>query len=475
MISKFSSFKSRAAWLAALSMVVLPVLSACGDPAPLAVSPTNTTAAMAEPTATTGSGGDMTFGGGTLADLQAEGVKADASATGKFEFFSWWTAGGEADGKNDLLNMYKALYPKVELIDAAVAGGGGDQAKAVLKTRMQGNDAPDTFQVHGGPELLQGFVDPGRMEPITAILKDMKMDSGFPKQLLDMVSKDGEIYAVPANVHRGNVLFYNKKVFADNNLKAPTTWDEFATVADALKAKGITPIAVGGKDTWAVTMLFEDILIAQAGADKFTSLMQGKTAWSDPAVVSALTTLGTYVTKGYFGSDFSGLTWDAAAGQVLKGTAGMTVMGDWAKGYFQANDDKWADNFGWVPSPGTEGVFKVITDAFGLPKGAKNPENTKRFLSVLASKVGQVTFNLRKGSIPARTDVDTSKFDVYMKDAARDFSGAKSLVGSAPHGSATVEAFASALNTAINTFVASPADAAATAQNLVTQAEDLLK
>ncbi|HUP27789.1 MAG TPA: extracellular solute-binding protein, partial [Chloroflexia bacterium] len=274
---------------------------------------------------------------------------------------------------------------------------------------------------------------------------------------------------------RGNVLFYNKKVFADNNLKAPTTWDEFSTVADALKAKGITPIAVGGKDTWAVTMLFEDILLAQGGADKFNSLMQGKTDWADPAVAGALTTLGSFVTKGYFGSDFSGLTWDAAAGQVLNGKAGMTVMGDWAKGYFQANDPKWADNFGWEPSPGTTGIFKVITDSFGLPKGAKNPDNTKHFLSVLASKVGQVTFNLRKGSIPARTDVDTSKFDVYMKDAAKDFSGAKSLVGSAPHGSATVEAFASALNTAINTFVANPANAVAAAADIETKAEDLLK
>src|SRR5205823_6181350 len=233
-------------------------------------------------------------GAAMMDQLAAEGIKPDPNAKGKFEFFSWWTAGGEAEGKNDILNLYKQLFPNVELVDAAVAGGGGDQAKAVLKTRMEGNDPPDTFQVHGGPELLQGFVAPGRMEPITSLLKDMKMDTAFPKQLLDMVSVNGDIYAVPANIHRGNVLFYNKKVFSDNGLKAPTTWDEFATVADALKGKGITPIAVGGKDTWSVTMLFEDILLAKGGADKFTSLMQGKTDWSDPDVVSALTTLGSF-------------------------------------------------------------------------------------------------------------------------------------------------------------------------------------
>ena len=120
---------------------------------------------------------------------------------------------------------------------------------------------------------------------------------------------------------------------------------------------------------------------------------------------------------------------------------------------------------------------RALDAVLALPRGAAGwvLRHTRTILSVLGSKVGQVTFNLRKGSIPARTDVDTSKFDVYMKDAARDFSGADSLVGSAPHGSATNEAFASALNTAINTFVANPEAAAEAATTLVTQAEDLLK
>jgi len=418
----------------------------------------------------------MTSGGGGLDALAAENIKPDPAAKGNFEFFSWWTAGGEADGKNDILNLYKQLYPAVTVVDAAVAGGGGDKAKAVLKTRMQGNDPPDTFQVHGGPELLDGYVAADKMEPITQLYKDMNMMDAFPKQLLDMVSANGEIYAVPSNVHRGNVLFYNKKVFADNNLKPPTTWDEFFTVSEALKAKGIAPLAVGGKDTWSVTMVFEDILLAGGGADNFKALMSGSTMWTDASVVTALTSLQKIWQNKYINEDFSARTWDEAAGQVLNGKAGMTIMGDWAKGYFQANDTaNWATDIGWEPSPGTTGIFKVITDTFGRPKGVKNADNTNHFLALLGSKVGQVTFNLRKGSIPARTDVDTSQFDVYMKDAAKDFADAKSLVGSAPHGSATNDAFASALNTAINTFISNPADMVAAATSLQAQAADLLK
>jgi glucose/mannose transport system substrate-binding protein len=302
----------------------------------------------------------------------------------------------------------------------------------------------------------------------------MGIKSAFPQQLLEMVSQGGEIYSVPANIHRGNVLFYNKKVLSDNGVSAPTTWEQFFTVADALKAKGIPALAVGGKDTWAVTMLFEDILLTTAGPQKFNDLMAGRADWTDKSVVDALDVLKRIWQGGYVNKDFSALTWDDASGQVLKGTAAMTIMGDWAKGYFQANDSAWADNFGWQPSPGNEGIFKVVVDTFGLPKGAENAANTQNFLKVLASKTGQVVFNLRKGSIPARTDVDTSQFDVYMKDANADFSSATSYVGSAPHGSATVEAFNSALTGAINSFVANLGDSAATAQELQNQAKDLL-
>src|SRR5205823_4100044 len=127
-------------------------------------------------------------GAAMMDQLAAEGIKPDTSASGQFEFFSWWTAGGEAEGKNDILALYKQLYPNVKVVDAAVAGGGGDQAKAILKTRMQSNDPPDTFQVHGGPELIEGYVKAKRMDPITSIYTDMNMKSAYPQQLLDLVS-----------------------------------------------------------------------------------------------------------------------------------------------------------------------------------------------------------------------------------------------------------------------------------------------
>jgi len=94
--------------------------------------------------------------------LWISGVEAlQAGAAKQLEIFSWWTAGGEAEGLNALFAVYKKKYPDVEIINAAVAGGAGAAAKAVLKTRMQGGNPPDSFQVHGGAELIETWVKTG--------------------------------------------------------------------------------------------------------------------------------------------------------------------------------------------------------------------------------------------------------------------------------------------------------------------------
>src|SRR5918994_956936 len=118
---------------------------------------------------------------------------------------------------------------------AACGGGAGANAKAVLKNRMLGGDPPDSFQVHGGQELIDTWVVPGKMEPITDIWDDEGWRDVYPEQLVEMVTHEDEIYSVPANVHRGNVLWYNKKVLDDNGIQPPKTFEDFFAAAEKLK------------------------------------------------------------------------------------------------------------------------------------------------------------------------------------------------------------------------------------------------
>jgi ABC-type glycerol-3-phosphate transport system substrate-binding protein len=243
----------------------------------------------------------------------------------KLEIFSWWTAGGEAEGLEAMFTVYRQKYPGVEIINATVAGGAGAQAKAVLKTRMLGGDPPDSFQVHGGAELIDTWMKTGYMENITDLWKSEGWMDKFPKQLIDLVSHEGKIYSVPVNVHRGNVLWYNKKIFDQYGLQPPTTFDEFFQVAEALKAKGVTPLALGDKLKWEAAHLFETVLAGVLGAEKYRGLWTGQTPWTGPEVAKAFEIFGRMLD--YVNEDHAAHTWDSATQLVLDGKVAMTDDG----------------------------------------------------------------------------------------------------------------------------------------------------
>jgi len=367
------------------------------------------------------------------------------------EIFSWWTGAGEEAGLKGLIELFKKKHPDIEVINAAVAGGAGTNAKAVLASRMQGGDPPGTFQVHGGAELNTGWVAAGKMKPLNDLYDKEGWRDKFPKDLIDLVSDKGNIYSVPVNIHRGNVIFYNKKVLDANNLKAPTTFDEFFSVADALKAKNITPLSLGDKEPWTATMLWENVLLGVMGAEDYKKLFTGEIGFDSDKVKQSLEIFKKMLS--YVNKDHAARNWQDAAQLVAKGEAAMNVMGDWAKGYFTTDLKlKPNEDFGWITTPGTAGQFMVITDTFGLPQGGKDPEGSTEFLKILGSVEGQDVFNPLKGSIPARIDADKSKYDAYGQQTIEEFKAAK-LAPSLAHGSAASEGFLTQANQAITIFV----------------------
>jgi glucose/mannose transport system substrate-binding protein len=332
-----------------------------------------------------------------------------------------------------------------------VAGGAGSNAKAVLATRMQAGDPPDSFQVHAGHELIDSWVVADKMEPVTFIFEENGWLDSYPQGVIDILSYEGEIWSVPVNIHRSNVLWYNKAVFADAGLEAPTTFDEFFAVADALQGAGVTPLALGDNGIWASTHLMESVLLGTLGPEGYRGLWTGETDWSGPEVTQALETFAQMM--GYVNEDHAALSWDQAAQLVADGDAAMTIMGDWAEGYFKSLGQTPDVEFGYMPSPETAGTFIMLSDSFGLPQGAPHRDNAVAWLEVCGSKEGQDAFNPLKGSIPARTDGDRSLYDVYLQSAMDDFAS-NEIAPSLAHGAAASEGWVTAFNDVMTLFVA---------------------
>lgn len=387
-----------------------------------------------------------------------------ATAQSELEIFSWW-AGDEGPALEALIQRYEELHPDVDVINATVTGGSGVNARAVLKTRMLGGDPPDSFQVHAGQELIGTWVAADRMEDLTDLFDEEGFSDAFPADVIDLISTENGIWSVPVNIHRSNVLWFVPANLEQWGVSAPSDWTAFANdTCPVLQEQGVTPLVVG--ENWTVQHLWESVALAELGVDDYRALWDGNLAFTDPKVVAVWNTFGDVLDC--TNDDASGLSWQQATDRVVGGEAAFNVMGDWAAGYMVTTLGLTpGEGFSWAASPGTSGVFMLLSDSFGLPIGAPHPDAALDWLRLVGSKDGQDTFNPLKGSISPRLDSDITLYNDYLQSAADDYAN-DVHVGSLVHGAVAKEAFMSEFATVMEIFVGSrSADAAANAAQAV--------
>lgn len=373
------------------------------------------------------------------ADAPAEEAAAPEAGEGALEIFSWWTTGGEVEALDAVYAIVNERYPNIEIQNAALAGGAGQggNMKALLETRMLGGEPPDSFQVHLGRELIDSHVIADRMEPLDFLYEEEGLYDAFPPDLVEIAGVDGHPYSVPINIHRSNMNWYSPSKLASVGVEAPpATWDEFFEVAEKLAEAGIPAMGMGDVNQTQSGHVFESILVATLGVDAYRGLFDCTTGWDAPGVTEALEIMNKMYD--YANPDrLSVVQGDVASGFTTDDGVAMFISGDWSHGQLKAMG---FTDYSWAPSPGTDGIFIVLSDSFGLPKNAPNRDNAIDFLRVVGSAEGQDAFNPIKGSIPARVDGDKSLYDEYQLEAMDDFA-TDVLVPSIQHGAATQQSF----------------------------------
>ena len=382
----------------------------------------------------------------------AAALACTSARAGELEVLHWWTSGGEAKAAAALKSSMQAKGHTWK--DFAVAGGGGDAAMTVLKSRVVSGNAPAAAQIKG--PSLQEWAAEGVLANIDAVAKAEKWDSLLPKVVSDVMKYKGNYIAVPVNVHRVNWLWASPAAFQKAGAKVPTNWDEFFVAAEALKKAGLIAVAHGGQN-WQDFTTFESVALGVGGADfyKKALVQRDPAALSSPTMEKVLTTFKRV--KGYTDKNASGRDWNLATAMVIKGEAGMQLMGDWAKGEFIAAGKVPGKDFICVAAPGTAKAYTFNIDSFAMFK-LKDAANAKAQNDLAAAIMGpefQEVFNLNKGSIPVRLGMKMDKFDDCAKLSAKDFvDDAKSgtLVPSIAHGMAVPASVEGAIKDAVSQF-----------------------
>ena len=382
----------------------------------------------------------------------------------ELEVLHWWTSGGEAKAAAELKKEMEAEGHTWK--DFAVAGGGGDSAMTVLKSRVISGNAPAAAQIKG--PALQEWAAEGVLANIDDVAKAEKWDSVLPPVVANVMKYKGHYIAAPVNVHRVNWLWANPEALKKAGAKLPTTWDEFFVTAEALKKAGIIPVAHGGQN-WQDFTVFESVALGVGGVDFYKkALVQLDPATlTGPQMEKVLTTFKRI--KDYTDKNAPGRDWNLATAMVIKGEAGMQLMGDWAKGEFLAAGKKPGVDFVCAPAPSTAKSFSFNIDSFAMFKlrDKANVPAQKDLAKAIMSPSFQELFNLNKGSIPVRLDVPLDKFDECAKESHRDFVAASkdnTLLPSIAHSMAVPPAAEGAIKDAVSKYWNDDKETAAQAQ-----------
>jgi len=379
-------------------------------------------------------------------------VSAVVAQAGEVEVLHYWTSGGEAKS----VAVLKDLLTKEghDWKDFAVAGGAGEAAMTVLKSRAVSGNAPAAAQMKGLD--IQEWADLGFLADLDGVAKKADWDNLLPSVVSDIMKYEGKYVAVPVNVHRVNWLWANPEAFKKAGVAIPTTWADMIAAGPKLKAAGIIPLAHGGQ-AWQDATLFEAIALGMGGSEFYTKAF----VKHDDATLRSAKMIEIFktfkATRDLIDADSPGRDWNVATSMVINGTAAMQVMGDWAKGEFTAAGKVPGKDFVCAPAPQTEHQYTFNIDSFALfnlkSNEAKEAQNTLARL-IMEPKF-QETFNLNKGSIPVRQGMNETPFDSCAKLSMADFSGtAKSgdLVPSFAHGMATTSSALGAISDVVTNF-----------------------
>ena len=249
-----------------------------------------------------------------------------------------------------------------------------------------------------------GFVD----------LTNQPFMSKFNQSVLKEIQYNGKNYTVPTGLSYYTGLMYNKKIFSQYGLKIPTTWDEFTKLCDTLKAKGVTPLGIAGKDSAGINMLglvqstyptaADKNALAKGLYDYSVKLNQGKQL----EVMQKLSTL-----YGYAEPNFAGVSYATMTSDFVNGKFAMMSDGTWNVTTLQSAGKGKLD-FGYFPLPASNTAADnkylggKVELSLAVASNAKNKPAALAWLSTFADNY--TLFNDQAGFAPSEPGVSSNPF-----------------------------------------------------------------
>ncbi|MER2107195.1 MAG: extracellular solute-binding protein [Solibacillus sp.] len=333
------------------------------------------------------------------------------------EFMHLWPP-GSSKTQNEIVESvvekYEADNPGVKI---AIEYLENEQYKDKIKVLSSSNDLPDVG-VTWAAGYLQPFVEGGLVTDLSDVLATDNLKDQFVGGTTEAYAFDGKTYGLPIELNIAPV-YYNKEIFAQNNLAVPTSFEEFVNAVKTLKANGVTPIALGNKDGWTGSLWYMYLADRIGGKTLLSDAIAKKVSFEDPKLEQAAKDFQLIAELGGFSKGTNGLSNDEAKIEFLNETAAMYLMGSWELPNFTTSDEttqEFKDKIGYFNFPSYDGSATpdswIGGPGIGLfvAESSDVKDEAKEFVRYFIDEWGKQSFT-KAGVIPA-TKVDTSALDL---------------------------------------------------------------
>jgi raffinose/stachyose/melibiose transport system substrate-binding protein len=304
---------------------------------------------------------------------------------------TWWHISTTAEGRanwRELARTYVAQHPNVSISITVLEN---QEFKTRLAAAMRAGTPPDIFHSWGGGVLKQ-YGEAGLAQDLTPALAENGWGKSFHAGPLSLYTFNGKAYGVPADA--GLVGFwYNKALFKQAGIEEPpATWAGLLEDVKKLKAAGITPIALGGKDKWPGHYYWAYLAMRIGGRAAFENAYSRKGSFADQPFVDAGVRLQELADLQPFQTGFLNASYSDQMELMANGKAAMELMGQWAptNNRSVAKDvETYNKNLGFFPFPVVEGMvgdsFDILGGGDGFAIGKNAPKEAIDFVRFLTS------------------------------------------------------------------------------------------
>lgn len=296
-----------------------------------------------------------------------------------------------------------------------------EQYKTKLPTLMTQNEAGDIFFTWAAG-FLKPYVENGRVYALNEALEaDPEWGERFYDGVLQNVTYDDKVYAVPSTQTIYGV-YYNKELFKKYELEVPKTWEEFISVGKTLIENGVTPLAMGGQDSWVVG--FHLLLVAGGvgGSPLYDEICAGTTTWDDERFIESGKVFQELSDMGFFNSGYLGVGYNEGREVFLNGTAAMYPMGSWDTSAVLEGFGGDEDKVGVFVLPALKEEYNNTTvgqvdKIYAISENCENKEAACAFLKYLSDPEVQGQLIEKTGALPvADSNISEDKVDGLTKD-----------------------------------------------------------